>query len=649
MPPDYLKQLGQSLTMPQTGYLDSLKDAFTPKDSYLTTLGQRLGFLDDKAPNIFEQTQQIPIESQPRQVSTGIEEFLPGIKAIRESIEQKSLDPFKAHLTTLGRPAQTAEEIESLAFNMGLTAPIKTFGGLKNLSTKLLEKFKGMPDEITPQQFNEVINKATKEGIRKADLDLIKEMAERQVGKVADTILAQEARKSFITTDIQGNQVEQQFIRSGTKLEQKGGVAKSRGYNTIPDKTGYEKVYKPYGEQGSGYYYSKVIPKSEPKINLTKLAKDVETQLVPLTTTPVKSPRWSNVGQDFIGDGKYGEIVYQSPIKTSAGDVHYHQRMYSSEAARQTGQHMGPSYPNYFSHERHSEYKDHVDILETQSDLLQKENFAREFDLSNTVSGTGRSVLEDLNKQKEQLLHDIQLGGRRREYISRLNEIDKKIKNITKFGVDRPSEFQKLQPYSSNDPLAHLRTARESANYWLYDKGKDYMRFPRGETAMKIEGLGSVRSWGTMENGYLENVTPDMLKVGKQVTQNDSDWIITDILGEGKFKAVPKDTLEKAIEDAGIAADSIGVNDWISYARQHSPNVFDRTETFDISGKVDTKHFVYKLNEKEIPNDLRKQGYQVEADGTDWWKISKGERPKMPVEAFGALPLLDLDEDNANF
>ena len=56
----------------------------------------------------------------------------------------------------------------------------KGFQGLKNLSTKLLEKFRGMPEEITPQQFNEVINRAKKEGIRKADLDMIKEAAERQ-------------------------------------------------------------------------------------------------------------------------------------------------------------------------------------------------------------------------------------------------------------------------------------------------------------------------------------------------------------------------------------------------------------------------------------------------------------------------------------
>src|SRR3990167_5399049 len=178
----------------------------------------------------------------------------------------------------------------------------KGFQGLKNLSTKLLEKFKGMPNEITPQQFNEVINRATKEGIRKADLDLVKGNAKEVNGK----------------------------------------------------------------------------------INLTKLSQGVETQLVPLTSTPVKSPRWSNVGEDFIGDGKYGEIVYQSPIKTSAGDVHFHstERM-NLQTGKTTG---GEAFPNYFSHIRYEDMADGKTrkILETQSDLMQKENFARE--LSEKIS-----------------------------------------------------------------------------------------------------------------------------------------------------------------------------------------------------------------------------------------------------------------------
>ena len=87
-----------------------------------------------------------------------------------------------------------------------------SFQGLKNLSTKLLEKFRGMPEEITPQQFNEVVNRATKEGIRKADLDIVNS-------------------------------------------------------SLVKGKTG--------------------------NINLFKTAARIEEQLVPLTPTPVKSPRYA--------------------------------------------------------------------------------------------------------------------------------------------------------------------------------------------------------------------------------------------------------------------------------------------------------------------------------------------------------------------
>jgi len=81
------------------------------------------------------------------------------------------------------------------------------------------------------------------------------------------------------------------------------------------------------------------------------------------------------------------------------------------------------------------------------------------------------------------------------------------------------------------------------------------------------------------------------------------------------------------------------------------------SEAFDISGKVDTQHFVYKLNEEAIPREARKMGLEVEGkvfinDGEqmvsdaakriptdklgEWWKIKiPKERAKMPIEAFG--------------
>jgi GNAT superfamily N-acetyltransferase len=46
------------------------------------------------------------------------------------------------------------------------------------------------------------------------------------------------------------------FIRKSTKAE-RGATAKSRAFAAIPEKEGYEKVYKPYGEEGEGFYYVK--------------------------------------------------------------------------------------------------------------------------------------------------------------------------------------------------------------------------------------------------------------------------------------------------------------------------------------------------------------------------------------------------------
>ena len=46
------------------------------------------------------------------------------------------------------------------------------------------------------------------------------------------------------------------FARKATALENKSPTAKSRGYESVPEKQGYDKVFKPYGAQGAGYYYA---------------------------------------------------------------------------------------------------------------------------------------------------------------------------------------------------------------------------------------------------------------------------------------------------------------------------------------------------------------------------------------------------------
>jgi len=106
-----------------------------------------------------------------------------------------------------------------------------------------------------------------------------------------------------------------------------------------------------------------------------------------------------------------------------------------------------------------------------------------------------------------------------------------------------------------------------------------------------------------------------------------------------------QEAVQPLFVDAGVAADSIDSPDQISYARNHLPRVFDDVESFDISGKVDTKHFVYKLNEEAIPREARKMGLEVtgkvKTDNGEWWNIKiPKERAKLPVEAFGILPFL---------
>src|SRR3990167_9530242 len=264
----------------------------------------------------------------------------------------------------------------------------KVFSGLKNLSTKLLEKFRGMAEEITPQQFNEVLNRATKEGTRQADRDLVVGLVDNQkyvntkeilkdlpkvmkgeadiMGKqefqmAVDKLISRYPNEKLVYSDIPANLIKPTSIRFDPRDQARVLESIKKGDKTplvvefrdgkyvLIDGHHRLRAYQELGiKDVSVIVQEKGFIKPSGKINLTKLAKDVETQLVPLTPTPVKSPRWSNVGQDFIGDGKYGEIVYQSPIKTSAGYVHFQAR----------GLHTFPDqqiYPNYFSHVRYED------------------------------------------------------------------------------------------------------------------------------------------------------------------------------------------------------------------------------------------------------------------------------------------------------
>lgn len=387
-------------------------------------------------------------------------------------------------------------------------------------------------------------------------------------------------------------------------------------------------------------------------ISVPDFANRVKSELLPLKAG-VKSTNYEGfvLPDELRGNvDKYYSRTWESPIRTAGGSYH---------------EGLGGS-PNYFSHTRIEDLPDKSTrrIVEVQSDLAQK----------------GR-----LDNYEEASVSKVDLTNPDRPSV-----LEKRYKD-TEGNYITEKEYQKLQSYNDSGGIAaRLRTIREEVKQAAID-GKTKLQFPTGETAMKIEGLGEVDTWqiGTGNNRITLNA--DMLNpkmVGQTVrptSQAGDDWIITDVLGDGKFKAVPKDkissastkedlfrnltdkkddpafyrgdkTLEKAIDDIEYndaspeelysKYDFADLSNRFQKAELADLRTSNLAETFDISGKVDTENPIYKFYEKEVGKYLKnKYGATRIKDpqGVEWYEVNiTPEFKKLPIEAFGAgaLPFL---------
>lgn len=361
------------------------------------------------------------------------------------------------------------------------------------------------------------------------------------------------------------------------------------------------------------------------QISVPDFANRVKSELLPL-----KAKKHKNLNEEFGGyEGttlpeelrgpvyEYNERVYESPIKTSAGSVH-------------------PGLPktdSYFAHSRYEDLANRLDefgqpdkagktrrVIELQSDLFQKGR------LESEMGGLVKTRAE-----AEELA-----GFRGSKDIPRSQE-----------------EFAKLEPYRNT---WHERVIREEVKQAAKD-GKTKLQFPTGETAMKIEGLGERNTWRTTGSDNLPPnygidspltmIGDEKPIVGLEITDGNSDWIITDVLGDGKFKAVPKDGVT---DDLAYFNDAYGTTKGVKRlpdGNYYQPN---DAETFDISGKVDTENPIYRFYNKEVRKYLvNKYGAKeiVDPQGVSWIEVKiTPEMRRLPVEAFGvgAVPLLNQNE-----
>lgn len=390
------------------------------------------------------------------------------------------------------------------------------------------------------------------------------------------------------------------------------------------------------------------------KISVQDLAEKIKDELLPLKrVSSLKEggnfARYESItlpGELKGNVARYSENVYQSPIKTSAGQTHFstlkhdnyfgHTRIEDMAVDKQKG-----GFPKTPSETRR--------VIEVQSDLYQKGNLENEAIPKELQMAQKRlsDTMSDLRTAQEINPEEV---PKLQESVNKWQAQVDKLKN-----PNRAEELSKLQQY--NDPTAHFRMVREEVRQAAID-GKTKLQFPTGETAMKIEGLGENAKWTDISKyvdgdeaiiaGEGELLRPSDLKIGQRVSRVDNDnfgtfdpndsWIVTDVLGDGKFKAVPKNAWEIHQKDLLKAKEKSATELSKSDYEQELNAV---KEQFDISGKVDTNNPIYKFYEKDLGRYLRTNyGAELFKDkqGVDWWQIDiTPEMKKAPVNAFGMI------------
>jgi len=339
------------------------------------------------------------------------------------------------------------------------------------------------------------------------------------------------------------------------------------------------------------------------RIDVNDFAENIKTDLLPLTPKKLTGSNLKyeqiSLPQELRGNVQnYSEHIYESPIKTSAGGVHWNNIGGGRTADEIASNKANNKIENYFGHTRIE------DIADSSLDkALHK------------TGGTRRVIEVQSDLYQKGRLENERIGE------TRLNALTgEKTKKLAE--SSRQKEVDKLAQY--NDPTAHFRMVREEVKQAAID-GKTKLQFPTGETAMKIEGLGQkTENFGLKtEKGYIELI-PDNLSVGSEIMSKrntNEKWIITDVLEGEKFKAVPKLTYDRIQKSEGVIL--------------LSPH----KETFDISGKVDTNNPIYKFYEKDLGKYLKSKFNAKEitdAQGVKWYELDiKPEFKDKPVEAFG--------------
>ena len=356
------------------------------------------------------------------------------------------------------------------------------------------------------------------------------------------------------------------------------------------------------------------------KISVDDFANRVKSELLPLESFN----QFKGVPGEFRSRSTYESVVLPDELRGNI--AHYDERIYTSSIKNNAGDIHFENIDDYFAHVRYEDMADGTTrrVIESQSDLFQKGRLQKEF-----------------------------TEPQARINISKLSN-SKPIKSDT----EQIKGLKRLQPYKND---WYKRTTREEVKQAGID-GKNKLQFPTGETAMKVEGLGEVDNTRWRTAGNQSVLKPEDLKVGSQINSNGQlDWIVTEVLENGKFKAVTKNVYNSIdTKNISIIKDKLpnGNTKYIinnkqtgeitsfstrKRAEQYVDNFKNETletyvETFDISGKIDTNNPIYKFYENDMQKFLNKEFDAkriTDPQGVEWFEVNVNNFKEQPVQAFG--------------
>lgn len=413
-----------------------------------------------------------------------------------------------------------------------------------DVTTTILEEL-GNRETVSKQFISDLTNKGS---VKQIERDLIRKTLEKYPDKVDVNSFKADVIAELLPLNVVGQNVTIQQVEEAEKLARRTG-----NWNA------YEELQAQYEDsqlQGGGKYESVALPDN--------IRGDIES---------------------------YKENVYESPIETKAGGVHF-----------------GGLTDSYFGHTRIEDMADGKTrrVIEVQSDLYQKGNLEKELD--------PELYIPDVEQPKS-------LEQRR---------------------------LEKAKLFHYANPTAHFRMVREEMKSAFLD-GKDKVLFPTGETGMKIEGLvNRADKWVTLENEEItdgSNITEGQVISFRDETGQVHEYrrfIVTKNNKDGTFRAVDMLTLEN---------DQVGYDALNKYTDQETGDITlpdmlpasfikkvdSLAENLSALDTVDKENAIYKFYDKTLSKYLKSKYNAQEItdeNGVTWMEAKVTKDMGNPVEAF---------------